>query len=76
MSTLPYMSILTLGHCISKIPYTANFLRWKNFVDEEMSCNLLENIHGCMVVLCDQTLLHKGIIANSLERFHVYIIDP
>ena len=39
---------------------------------EEMNCNLLENICGCMVALCGQSLLHKGIIANSLENFHTY----
>ena len=33
---------------------------------------MLENIYGYMVVLCGQTLLHKGIIANSLEKFHAY----
>ena len=37
---------------------------------EEMNYNLLENIHDCMVVLCGQTLLYRGIfIANSLENF-------
>ena len=34
-----------------------------------MNCNLLENIHSCMVALCGQTLLHRGIMAVSL-------IDP
>ena len=29
----------------------------------------LENIHDCMVILC---ILHKSIITNSLEKFHVY----
>ena len=38
-----------------------------------MNCNLLENNCGCMVVaLCNQSLLHKGITANSLENFHTY----
>ena len=35
----------------------------------EMKCNLLENIHSCMAVLCGQTLLHRGIITISLENF-------
>ena len=34
--------------------------------------NSLENICGCMVVLCGQTLLHNGIIVISLERYHGY----
>ena len=37
----------------------------------EVNCNSLENICGCMVVLCGQILLHKGIIAISLEKFMV-----
>ena len=41
-----------------------------------MNFNLLENIHGCIVVLCGQNLLHKGIIAISLEDFHSYWLIP
>ena len=37
-----------------------------------MNYNGLENIRSCMVVLCDQTLLHKGIIVNWLEKFPAY----
>ena len=51
------------------IPYIVNHLRWKSFVVEEMDCNSLENIGGSIIVFYDQTLLHKGIIANSLESF-------
>ena len=36
---------------------------------EEMNCDSLENIHSCMVVLCGQSLLHRSIIAISLEKF-------
>ena len=54
------MSLLTL--CI------ANCSWWKNFTVEEMNYNLLENIHGCMIVLCT---LRKGIIANLLEKFRI-----
>ena len=38
----------------------------------EMNCNLLESICGYMVILCGQTLLHRSIIAISLEKFHGY----
>ena len=31
---------------------TANCLRWKSFMVEEMNCNSLVNICGCMVILC------------------------
>ena len=44
----------------------------KSFVVVEMECNSLEKIHGCMVVLCGQILLQRGIIANSLENFCGY----
>ena len=54
------------------MPYIAICSRWKSFTVEEMNFNSLENIHSCMIVLCSQTLLHKGIIANSLETFCVY----
>ena len=40
----------------------------KNFAVVELKCNSLENIHGCMVILCGQTLLHGGIIAISMEK--------
>ena len=33
----------------------------------EMNCNSPEHISSYMMVLCGQTLLHKGIIANSVE---------
>ena len=33
----------------------------------------MENFRGCTVVLCDQTLLHKGIIAISLEQYYGYL---
>ena len=46
----------------------ANRLRWKGFATVEMECNSLEKIRSCMVVLCGQTLLHRGIIAISLEE--------
>ena len=49
--------------------YVANRLRWKSFVVAEMNCNLLENIHSCM---CGQTLLHRGIITISLEKYCGY----
>ena len=47
-------------------------LEVEKFYGCRMNCNLLENIHGCMVVLCGQTLLHSGIIAISLETFCGY----
>ena len=34
----------------------------------EINCNSLESIHSCIVIMCCQTLLHRGIIAVSLER--------
>ena len=37
-----------------------------------MSCNLLESIHSCMVVLCSRISLHSTIIAISLEKFCGY----
>ena len=39
----------------------------------ETNSNSLENICGCMVVLCGQILLHRarGVIAISLEKFMV-----
>ena len=53
------MSIVTLkaGNHISTIMpllilYSANFSWWKSFAVEEMNYNSLENIYGCMVVLC------------------------
>ena len=46
----------------------------KGGVVVEVNCNSLENICGCMVVLCGQTLLHNCIIAISLEKFMV--TDP
>ena len=49
-----------------------NCSRWKSFVIIEMVYNLLENTCGCMVVLCGQTLLHREIIAVSLEQFCGY----
>ena len=49
------------------MPYIAICSRWKSFMVKEMNFNLLEDIHSCMIVLCTQTLLHKGIITNSLE---------
>ena len=64
--------------CISKIirlwhtPYYINGLRWKNFVVVEINYNLLENIHGCVVVLCGQTLLHRDVITFSPEKFCSY----
>ena len=39
--------------------YIANRLRWKSFTVVEINCNSLENIHGCMVILYGQTLLHR-----------------
>ena len=53
----------------------ANRLRWKGFAIVEMECNSLEKIHSCMVVLCGQTLLHRGIIAISLEEFNLVVTD-
>ena len=53
----------------------ANRLRWKGFAIVEMECNSLEKIHSCMVVLCSQTLLHRGIIAISLEEFNLAVTD-
>ena len=55
----------------------ANRLRWKGFAIVEMECNSLEKIHSCMVVhvLCGQTLLHRGIIAISLEVFNLAVTD-
>ena len=42
-------------------------------IDIFIQCDmLLKNIRSCMVVLCGQTLLHRGIIANSLEKFSIY----
>ena len=35
----------------------------ENFCGVEMNCNLLENIHSCMLVLCGQSLLYRCIIA-------------
>ena len=40
----------------------------------ELNCNSSENIHGRMVVLCDQTLLHRDLIAISLEKFCGYLM--
>ena len=41
--------------------------------DTLIQCDmLLESIRSCMVVLCGQTLLHRRIIANSLDKFSVY----
>ena len=41
-----------VGNGIFSILYIVNHSRWKRFVVVEMTCNLLENIDGCMVVLC------------------------
>lgn len=46
--------------------------KMEKFCSEEMNCNLLEKILSCMVVLCGQTLLHKGIITNWFEKFPAY----
>ena len=54
------------------ITYIANFSRWISFAVEEMNCNSLENICGCMVVLCGQSLLHRDIITDSLESFCIH----
>ena len=48
-----------------------NHSRWKSFAVVEMNCNSLENVHGCMVILCGQTLLHSGIIAIYRKSFAV-----
>ena len=53
----------------------ANRLRWKGFATVEMECNSLEKIRSCTVVLCGQTLLHRGIIAISLEVFNLVVTD-
>ena len=47
------------------IAISANRWRWKSFAGVEMNCNLLENIHCCMVILCGQILLHKDIIGKA-----------
>ena len=54
------------------ITYIANCSRWKSFAVEEINCNSLENICGCMVVLCGQSLLHRHIITDSLENFRIH----
>ena len=58
----------------SHLLYIVNRSRWKSFVAVEMKCNLLENIHSCMAVLCGQTLLHRGIITISLEKFCGFVV--
>ena len=59
--------------CELDLPYNIiPAFKVESFIVEKMDCNLLENIHGWMVVLCGQTLLYKGIIANSLENFCIY----
>ena len=35
------------------------YCKSKSFAVVEINCNLLENIHGCMVILYGQTLLHR-----------------
>ena len=40
----------------------------ENFCGVEVNCNSLDNVHGYMVVLCGQTLLHRGIIATVPNR--------
>ena len=50
----------------------SNCSRWKSFAVEEMNCNSLENICGCMVVLFGQSLLCRDIITDSLESFRIH----
>ena len=49
-----------------------NHLRWKSFVVVEINCIPLENIPGCMVFLCGETLLYSGITAIPLEEYRGY----
>ena len=45
-----------------------------SFVVTELNCNFLETICGYVhsIVLCGQTLMHRSIIAISLEKFCGY----
>ena len=40
----------------------------ENFCGVEMNCNSLDNIHGYMVVLCGQILLHSDIIVTVTDQ--------
>ena len=40
----------------------------ENFCGVEMNCNSLDNIHGYMVVLCGQILLHRDIIVTVTDQ--------
>ena len=70
------------------VPYIANYSRWENFVVAELNCNSLKNIHGWMVVLYGQSLLHglfhwksftvtdrsaKTAKLFHLEQFAIYV---
>ena len=57
------------GKYIFSLPYIANHSRRKSYAVVEMNSNSLENNHGFLVVLCDQIILHRGIIAISLEGY-------
>ena len=45
-----------------------------SFMVAELNCNFLETIYGYVhgIVLCGQTVLHRSIIAISLEKFCCY----
>ena len=57
---------------IHDIPYIAYRLRWKSFAVEEMNCNSLENICGCMVVLC----IAQGHYCYFSGKVSCLSIDP
>ena len=54
-------------------PYIEYCSTWKSIVVVELKFYLLENIRGCMEILCGQTLLHRGIITILLKFFCGYI---
>ena len=49
-----------------QILYIRKLFKVEKFSVVELNCNLLENNHGCMVVLCGQTVLPRGIITILL----------
>ena len=58
------------------IPQKATSIYFKSFEVEssvaiEMNCNLLENIHSYIVILCGQTVLHRTLLLFHWKSFMV-----
>ena len=61
-----------------ELPYIVSCLRWKSLAIVELNCNLLENIHGCMVVLCTKLycIVHHQYFIGKVLQLLIGLLKP